>query len=270
LHNGLARLQALSTLVDEKGACSLPGVSINFDLFIPILQRAVARGYVPRHKAQYVFHGLRWGFDLGVDVSLLIGRQRFRNYESAMSSRAQVSDSVRSRVAAGKTLCLGPFGMHLRNALPWAAWRIFPLGAVPKPLEPDKVRPISDHTRSGLKEATDLTLLRHSLNTYDEIAAFLKFGFYMHVGDVDAAFPLLPLHPSLWPFFLFMWFDVDTADLTAPLLLTLLPWDLFCVRRVLIDMLGRVAHAQAFRMLLDRTQRSFYGCSINWSCPHTC
>ena len=76
------------------------------------------------------------------------------------------------------------------------------------------MRPISDHTRSGLKEATDLTLLRHSLNTYDEIAAFLKFGFYMHVGDVDAAFPLLPLHPSLWPFFLFMWFDVDAAEVS--------------------------------------------------------
>ena len=57
LHNGLAQLQALSALVDEKGACSLPGVSINFNLFIPILQRAVARGYVPRHKAQYVSGG---------------------------------------------------------------------------------------------------------------------------------------------------------------------------------------------------------------------
>ena len=33
-------------------------------------------------------------------------------------------------MVAGKTICLGQFGMPLRNALPWAAWRIFPLGAV--------------------------------------------------------------------------------------------------------------------------------------------
>ena len=100
LRSGLARLQALSALVDEKGACSLPGVSINFDLFVPILQRAVVRGFVPLHKAQYVFRGLRYGFDLGIDVSLLTGRRRFRNYASAIEAREQVSDNVRDRVAS--------------------------------------------------------------------------------------------------------------------------------------------------------------------------
>ena len=35
----------------------------------------------------------------------------------------------------------------------------------------------------------------------------------MRVSDIDAAFPLLPLAPVLWPFFLFWWYAVDD---TAP------------------------------------------------------
>jgi hypothetical protein len=202
----------LEAQVEVQGACSLPGVSICFDKFIPILQRAVVRGYVPLHKAQYVFSGLRYGFSLGIDVSLLRGRQRFRNYLSAMQARPQVSDSVRARVQQCKTVMLFPFAVADRNKLPWSAWRIFPLGAVPKPLEPDSMRPVSDHTRTGLKDATDMSLLKHSLNTYEEIAAYLKFGYFMSVQDVDAAFPLLPLAPCLWPFFLFHWFDVTKPD----------------------------------------------------------
>lgn len=33
----------------------------------------------------------------------------------------------------------------------------------------------------------------------------------MRVSGVDAAFPMLPLHPDLWPFMLFRFF-VDAAD----------------------------------------------------------
>ena len=32
-------------------------------------------------------------------------------------------------------------------------------------------------------------------------------------GDVDAAFPLLPIHPSLWPFMLFRWSDYRVSNL---------------------------------------------------------
>ena len=31
----------------------------------------------------------------------------------------------------------------------------------------------------------------------------------MAVDDIDAAFPLLPLSPILWPFFLFVWSHPD-------------------------------------------------------------
>ena len=61
------------------------------------------------------------------------------------------------------------------------------MGAVPKPLEPGKMRPFSDHTKTGLNTATDGEAFRHTLRTYEEVAAYLKYGFYMRVGDVDAA-----------------------------------------------------------------------------------
>jgi hypothetical protein len=34
---------------------------------------------------------------------------------------------------------------------------IFPMGAVAKPLEPDKLRPTDDHTRTGLNAACDMS-----------------------------------------------------------------------------------------------------------------
>ena len=37
----------------------------------------------------------------------------------------------------------------------------------------------------------------------------------MIVGDVDAAYPILPLAWWLWPFFMFVWFDITLDDLTA-------------------------------------------------------
>ena len=36
----------------------------------------------------------------------------------------------------------------------------------------------------------------------------------MIVGDVDAAFPLLPLAWWIWPFFMFVWFDVRLPDVS--------------------------------------------------------
>ena len=86
------------------------------------------------------------------------------------------------------------------------------MGAVPKQLESDELRPTSDHTRTGLNAATDLSFLKHSLNTYNEIAWFLKQDYFLRVSDVEAAFPMLPLHPDLWPFFLFKFFASDSSN----------------------------------------------------------
>ena len=84
-----------------------------------------------------------------------------------------------------------------------------PQGAVPKKLEPDSIRPTSDHTKTQFNAAVDLEAVAHTLDTYNEIAAALKPGYAMRVEDVDGAFPLLPLHPRIWKYMFVHWFDLD-------------------------------------------------------------
>ena len=207
----------LTRLVASETACSLPGVSIKFDSFIPVMWRAVTRGFVEPHLAEFVQNGLRWGFDAGVQRSLLHGQRVFRNYPTALGEfRERVSESIETRVAAGKTLDLGVWADTLRPLLRavFGDYFIFPLGAVPKPLEPKSCRPYSDHTKTGLNAATWMGLLTHTLRTHEEIAWFLKHGFAMHVSDVDNAFPMLPLAPWLWPFFMSRFFRAGSSDLS--------------------------------------------------------
>ena len=209
------KLARLGELVHEQGACSLPGVSIDFGLLRPAVLRAVERGFVTTEAAEFVLRGLRWGFDLGVNVSLLPGKRWFQNYPPAWAAREQVTKAIKGRVDACKTIPLCAAPLRDAHTLPWSACRVFPMGAVPKPLEPTAVRPVSDHTRTGLKAATDMTQLKHSLDAVEQIAANLLGGYFMRMSDVDSAFPLLPLAPELWPFFLLWWFDVsgETDDM---------------------------------------------------------
>ena len=45
-----------------------------------------------------------------------------------------------------------------------------------------------------------MSAVEHSLDTYSEIADELKPGYFMRIEDVDGAFPILPLHPSVWKY----------------------------------------------------------------------
>jgi hypothetical protein len=216
LDAGLLEIERLARLVETDGACALPGSTIKYDRFMPLMERAVERGYVSREHADFVAHGLRWGFTMGIDVKKLHGKRAFKNYKSAEDARPYITKAVRKRVSSGKTVCVGAWDrLKDRDRLPWMSWRIFPMGAVPKPLEPEERRPISDHTISGLKEVTDTASLRHSLDAYNELAEWLKPGYFMSVMDVDAAFLLLPLAVSLWPFFLFAWYTGDEGSETS-------------------------------------------------------
>lgn len=55
----------------------------------------------------FVREGLWFGFMLGVDVSLMKGRKRFSNYQSAIENRSAVTRAVRKRVLNQKTLHIG-------------------------------------------------------------------------------------------------------------------------------------------------------------------
>ena len=123
LSRGLAEVRRLAGVVNDDGACSLPGISIDYSKFVDIMTRAVSRSYVDKDKAEYVKHGLRFGFMVGVDPNKLIGKRRFRNYPTALEAKAAVSDATKVRVDAGKTLQLFPFTPEQRGQLPWPAWR---------------------------------------------------------------------------------------------------------------------------------------------------
>lgn len=212
--DGFALLSELRHLVMNENACALPGVTLRYDTFLPVMRGAVEAGWVAPWAADFVAEGLRYGFKLGVDVAKLQGHRWFKNYGTAVQARAAVTKATMARVDLGKTLKLGCWSSGMADQLKafYPHTCIFPMGAVAKPLEPTAMRPTDDHTRTGLNAATDLSFLAHTLDTYNEIANFLRPGYFMRVSDVEAAFPLLPLHPDLWPFFLFRFYasDADT------------------------------------------------------------
>ena len=199
----------------EKGACALPGCTLDFDRILPILQRAVLRGFVSSSHAARTINGLRFGYTGGArrDALERSGIRKFSNYPSSINNRVAVTRAISKRVSAGKTLVLGLWSNSLAASLgkQFTNYFIFPLGGVPKSLEIGVIRPTSDHTRTGLNALSDLTDLRHSLDTYNEIALRLLKGYFMHVSDVADAFPMLPMAPWLWPFYMFKFYLDDSS-----------------------------------------------------------
>jgi hypothetical protein len=213
--NAAQVLSSFQTFVETEGAHALPGCTVKFDTFLPVLRRAQSRGYVRDAEADYVVSGLQKGFTLGVDLDAMgrQGKRIFRNYPTAYKAHSSVSKAVLARVAQNKTLNLGSAKVALAElSEELEALVVFPMGAVPKPNQPDSIpldeleyRPTDDHTRTGLNAHTILGILGHSVNTYKEVEWLLKTGYFMSVSDVESAFLLLPLHPELWKFMFFRW-----------------------------------------------------------------
>ena len=90
LPEGLARVSELQSVVQEVGACALPGVTVRYDNFMHTLWHCVAKGHVKHDAAVFVADGLRWGFKAGIDVSRLHGHRWFTNYKSALDNREAV------------------------------------------------------------------------------------------------------------------------------------------------------------------------------------
>ena len=218
LPEAFGEVARLASLVEAEGACALPGCSLKFETFIPVMWRAVERGFVAQADAEHVFDGLRYGFNGGVIKELLMGKgeQIFKNYRTALEARSYVTKALNARITASKSIVLGTWTTALHGSLSsiYGDFSIFPLGAQKKALE-DAYRPTSDHTRTGLNEATNLRYLRHSLDTYNEIAWNLLNGYFMRVSDVKDAFPTLPLAPWLWPFFMCRFFLNDDSDASS-------------------------------------------------------
>ena len=110
--------------------------------------QAVARGFVRHEDAVFAQQGLRYGFKAGIDVTRMLGHTWYKNYKSALEGREAVTRATMKRVQAGKTIPLGTWTNTLASGLKslYKASAIFPVGAVPKALEPGEVRPTpTDH-----------------------------------------------------------------------------------------------------------------------------
>ena len=209
----------LKRLVETENACALPGCTIVYERFVPALQRAMSRGYVKAHHGLYVLNGLRHGFDLGVSPGSLRGRRRFKNYKSAYENHASVDNAISSRLERKKSICIGMWNnVRFEFESTFEDYFIFPMGAVPKPSQPDVYRPTSDHTRTGFNAATVMGILKHSLDSFNQMCHMLERGYFLYVSDVDDAFTLIPLAPRIWPFMCLLW---PLGDLTACLYLIL-------------------------------------------------
>ena len=79
-------------------------------------------------------------------------------------------------------------------------------------VELEEKRLTDDHTKTGLNDATDNARLKYKLDSYGEISWLFKQGYFMRVSDVEGAFPLLPLHLELWPFFMFSFWAAVSHD----------------------------------------------------------
>ena len=186
----------------------MDGYTLDLSVFESTLPRAVKAGHVSQRDADIVLEGIRNGFDLFVDPDKLQGLRYHKNYKSAYENKATVTEALLKRVKDGKTLKLGAWSGDVAS-LPTSDGCVVPQGAVPKKLEPDKIRPVSDHTKTLFNSAVDLNKVRHTLNTYEEISEALMPGYYMRVEDVDGAFPILPLSPRVWKYMYVHWYDVD-------------------------------------------------------------
>ena len=207
-------VDAFAQLVSDENACALPGCNIKYESFCHICSAAMRAGYVNPDTGNYVMNGLRFGFDLGCPDGVP-GQSVFRNYPSAIEGRVSVTRATMARVRSGKTLYLGLVSAALLLYLKrrYSRYAIFPMGAVPKPLEPTEMRPTSDHSRTRFNSHTCMDRFRHALTAYKDVAFLLKKGFVMYVTDVEAAFPMLPLAPCIWMFFMFKFYaDDETND----------------------------------------------------------
>ena len=201
-----AAFEDLKCRVQRDGVGILQGAQVG-DVFCSKLDELVQAGKFDDGKASYLKQGVKYGFDLGLDGSQLKGKRVFKNYPTAFAEKEKVSAALLDRLNSGKTIRLGEFHGNPAD-LPGQHATVVPMGSVAKKLEPDKVRPYSDHTKTRLnKAATDR--VEHTLNTYDEIAEELKPGFFARVEDVDAAFPILPLAVNVWNHMLIWWYDVE-------------------------------------------------------------
>ena len=190
------------------GTAAMRGMTLNIPLWNKWLPLAVSAGKVTQLVADKVLDGITHGFDLGIQEDKMGSAKVRKNYSSALDNASMVSDALRKRVIAGKSLKLGKWDPSVGFPTGVSGCNV-PQGAVAKKMQPDIMRPVSDHTKTLFNDCCDTSEFVHTLDTYAEIARELKPNYFMRVEDVDGAFPVLPLAPKVWKYMYVIWYDVD-------------------------------------------------------------
>jgi hypothetical protein len=64
------------------------------------------------------------------------------------------------------------------------------------------------------KNNTTFGKKQHVSHSYDEMARRFLPGYAAHVSDVEAAFPMLPFAPWVWPFMLHRFYRGEGPELS--------------------------------------------------------
>ena len=144
----------------------------------------------------------------------LEGQSEHSNHQSANRMLSHLVANAHAEVALGRVL--GPF-----ETIPFRNYRISPMGVVPKKYtDPPKYRnvhdlswPPGDSFNDGIDKAEvsySMDTIRNAIDIVaDQPVFFFKF-------DLEAAFRIIPVHPSYWPQLGFKLGPYHFFDMHAP------------------------------------------------------
>ena len=170
----------------------------------------IASGFhTPASLASYIVNGAQHGFSCHFHSRLPRGVHYTPNYGSSRRDATAVSTALLTRLREGKTL--GPLPWDGSLPPPLHTLCVNPLGSIRYKLEPDRARPIDDPFVNDVLYAPYFPMPAFAL-----VRTFSTPGCWYATQDVRGAFPCLPLHPSMWPFFALAWFDLNFPHSAQP------------------------------------------------------
>lgn len=153
----------------------------------------------------FVLAGARQGFSCNFAALPPVGLHHRSNYRSALDDAPRISSALISRLANNKTI--GPFLWTGRLPHGYDRLCVNPMGSVPYKYEPERSRPIDDPWVNDYIRAPYFPM-----PTLELVRLFASPGCWFGLQDVAGAFPCLPLHPTMWPYFAFLWHDLRSGS----------------------------------------------------------
>ena len=163
--------------------------------------------FSPQSLSRYICSGATNGFRCH-ETTPLRGFHYTTNYASALRDAPALTEALRGRLAAGKTV--GPLPWDPSSVPADVDLCVNPLAAIRYKLEPDRCRPIDDpHVNSNLYAPY------FPMPSFELLRTMATPGCWFGTQDVRSAFPCLPLHPDMWHYFAVAWLDLSAPQADA-------------------------------------------------------